>query len=106
MFYSVGLTPGPIGNPTTYHPITNNIQVIDIIKKYGVINLNDLNRFDNGAEVNPEILKDMGLVKKATDGIKVLGNGTLEKKLNIKANKFSDSAKKQIEDLGGKAEVI
>ena len=48
----------------------------------------------------------MGLVKKAIDGIKVLGNGTLEKKLNVKANKFSLSAKKQIEDLGGKAEVI
>ena len=75
-------------------------------KVYAVINLDDLNRFENGAEVNPEILKDMGLVKKAIDGIKVLGNGTLEKKLNVKANKFSLSAKKQIEDLGGKAEVI
>lgn len=75
-------------------------------KVYTVINLDDLNRFENGAEVNPEILKEMGLAKKATDGIKVLGNGTLEKKLNVKANKFSLSAKKQIEDLGGKAEVI
>ncbi len=75
-------------------------------KVYVVINLDDLNRFDDGAEVNPTILKEMGLVKKATDGIKVLGNGTLKKKLNVKANKFSVSAKKQIEDLGGKAEVI
>ena len=75
-------------------------------KVYAVINLDDLNKFEDGAEVNPEILKDMGLVKKAIDGIKVLGNGTLEKKLNVKANKFSLSAKKQIEDLGGKAEVI
>lgn len=75
-------------------------------KVYVVINLDDLNRFEDGAEVNPTILKEMGLVKKATDGIKVLGNGTLKKKLNVKANKFSLSAKKQIEDLGGKAEVI
>ena len=75
-------------------------------KVYVVINLDDLNKFDDGAEVNPTILKEMGLVKKATDGIKVLGNGTLKKKLNVKANKFSVSAKKQIEDLGGKAEVI
>ncbi|MBR3198811.1 MAG: 50S ribosomal protein L15 [Bacilli bacterium] len=75
-------------------------------KVYVVINLDDLNRFDDGALVNPTILKEMGLVKKATDGIKVLGNGTLKKKLNVQANKFSVSAKKQIEDLGGKAEVI
>ena len=75
-------------------------------KVYAVINLDDLNRFDDGALVNPEILKEMGLVKKAIDGIKVLGNGTLKKKLNVKANKFSLSAIKQIEDLGGKAEVI
>ena len=66
----------------------------------------DLNKFENGAEVNPEILKDMGIIKNALDGIKVLGNGTLEKKLIVKASKFSASAKKQIEDLGGKAEVI
>ena len=77
-----------------------------LFRRLPVINLDDLNRFENGAEVNPEILKDMGLVKKAIDGIKVLGNGTLEKKLIVKANKFSLSAKKQIEDLGGKAEVI
>ncbi len=75
-------------------------------KVYAIINLDELNKFENGAEVNPEILKEMGLIKKAIDGIKVLGNGTLEKKLNVKANKFSLSAKKQIEDLGGKAEVI
>ena len=75
-------------------------------KVYVVINLDDLNRFEDGTEVTPEILKEMGVVKKATDGIKVLGNGTLKKKLNVKANKFSLSAKKQIEDLGGKAEVI
>ncbi len=75
-------------------------------KVYAVINLSDLNRFEDGAEVTPEILKDMGLVKKTLDGIKVLGNGKLEKKLTVKANKFSASAYEQIEKLGGKAEVI
>lgn len=73
---------------------------------YAVINLSDLNNFDNGAEVTPEILKTMGLVKNQLDGIKVLGNGTLEKKLVVKAHKFSSAAKEQIEKLGGKAEVI
>ena len=75
-------------------------------KVYAVINLSDLNKFENGAEVTPEILKDAGIIKKAMDGIKVLGNGTLEKKLTVKANKFSLSAKEKIESLGGKAEVI
>ncbi len=75
-------------------------------KVYAVINLDDLNRFENGAEVSPEIWKDMGLIKNMQDGLKVLGNGKLEKKLNIKANKFSKTAIKEIEKLGGKAEVI
>lgn len=73
---------------------------------YAVINLSDLNNFENGAEVTPEILKDMGIVKNGLDGIKVLGNGTLEKKLTVKAHKFSNVAKEQIEKLGGKVEVI
>ena len=75
-------------------------------KVYAVINLSDLNKLEDGAEVTPEILKDMGLVKNALDGIKVLGSGKLEKKLTVKANKFSASAFEQIEKLGGKAEVI
>lgn len=75
-------------------------------KVYAIINLDDLNKFEDGAEVTPEILKDMGLVKKQLDGIKVLGNGTLEKKLTVKANKFSKTAKEAIEKTGGKAEVI
>jgi large subunit ribosomal protein L15 len=75
-------------------------------KVYAVINLSDLEKFEDGAEVTPEILKDMGLVKKQLDGIKVLGNGKLTKKLTVKAHKFSDTAKKEIEKTGGKAEVI
>lgn len=74
--------------------------------EYAVINLSDLNRFENGVEVTPELLKDMGILKNQLDGVKVLGNGTLEKKLVVKANKFSKVAKEQIEKLGGKAEVI
>ena len=73
---------------------------------YAIINLSDLNRFDNGVEITPEMLKEMGLIKNLQDGIKVLGNGTLEKKLTVKAHKFSEKAKAEIEKLGGKAEVI
>lgn len=75
-------------------------------KEYAVINLSDLNKFENGATVSPEILKEMGILKNQLAGVKVLGNGTLEKKLVVKAHKFSNVAKEQIEKLGGKAEVI
>ena len=74
--------------------------------RYAVINLSDLNKFEDGAVVTPELLSEMGLVKKQLDGIKVLGNGKLEKKLVVRAHRFSDVAKEQIEKLGGKAEVI
>ena len=74
--------------------------------EYAVINLSDLNRFEDGAIITPELLKEMGLIKNQLDGIKVLGNGTLEKKLTVKAHKFSDRAQEQIESLGGKIEVI
>ena len=74
--------------------------------RYATINLSDLNRFEDGALVTPEILKEIGLLKTQWDGIKVLGNGTLEKKVNVKAHKFSSVAKEQIEKMGGKAEVI
>jgi large subunit ribosomal protein L15 len=75
-------------------------------KEYAVLNLNDLNRFEDGTEVTPEMLKENGIVKNAKSGIKVLGNGTLEKKLTIKAHKFSGSAAKAIEEQGGSYEVI
>ncbi|MBR1376951.1 MAG: 50S ribosomal protein L15 [Bacilli bacterium] len=74
--------------------------------EYAVINMTDLNRFEDGAAITPELLKEMGLVKNQLSGIKVLGNGTLEKKVNVKAHKFSAKAVEQIEKLGGKAEVI
>ena len=73
---------------------------------YAVINLSDLNKFEDGAIVTPEILKEMGILKNQLDGVKVLGNGKLEKKLTVKAHKFSTTAKDAIEKMGGKAEVI
>ncbi len=74
--------------------------------EYAVINLSDLNNFEDGAIITPEILKNMGLVKKQLSGIKVLGNGNLDKKLTVKAHKFSQTAVEKIESLGGKVEVI
>ena len=74
--------------------------------KYAVINVSDLNRFKDGDVVTPELLKESGLVKKELNGIKVLGNGKLEKKLTIQANKISESALEKIKEAGSKAEVI
>ena len=74
--------------------------------RYAVINLSDLNKFEEGATVTPELLKETGVISKVLDGIKVLGNGTLEKKLTVKATMFSKTAKEKIEKIGGKAEVI
>ena len=73
---------------------------------YATVNVSDLNRFEDGTTVTPELLIETGLVKKELDGIKVLGNGELTKKLVVKANKFSGSAKEKIENIGGKTEVI
>ena len=74
--------------------------------RYTAVNVAALNAFEDGATVDTEALKKAGLVKKIGDGIKVLGNGTLEKKLTVKAAAFSESAKATIEAAGGKAEVI
>ena len=73
---------------------------------YATLNLSDLNKFENGAEITPELLKEMGILKNQLNGVKILGNGKLEKKLTVKANKFSETAKDAIEKMGGKAEVI
>ena len=74
--------------------------------KYAVVNVSDLNRFKDGEVVTPELLIESGLVKKELNGIKILGNGTLEKKLTVRANRFSTSAVTKIESAGGTAEVI
>ena len=73
---------------------------------YAVINVSDLNRFDNGTVVSPALLKEVGLVKNQLDGIKVLGNGKLEKKLTVQAHKFSKTAVEKIEKSGSKIEVM
>jgi large subunit ribosomal protein L15 len=75
-------------------------------KRYAIVNVEDLNIFENDTVVTPEILKEKKLVKKELCGIKILGNGTLEKKLTVKANIFTNSAITKIEQLGGKTEVI
>ena len=73
---------------------------------YAIINVADLEKFKEGTVVDKELLVKEGLITKELDGIKVLGNGTLTKKLTVKANKFSETAKKKIEDVGGAVEVI
>lgn len=75
-------------------------------KEYTIVNLDDLNVFENDAEVTPADLMEAGIVKKEQSGIKVLGNGELERKLTVKAAKFSASAKEAIEAAGGSCEVI
>ena len=73
---------------------------------YATVNVSDLERFDEGTVVDIELLKSVRLVNKELDGLKVLGNGELTKKLTVKANKFSDTAKEKIENVGGTTEVI
>ncbi|TFD99361.1 MULTISPECIES: 50S ribosomal protein L15 [Jeotgalibacillus] len=75
-------------------------------KEYAVINLDALNRFDEGTEVTPELLIETGVVSKERAGIKVLAKGTVEKKLTVKAHKFSSAAKEAIEAAGGTTEVV
>lgn len=74
--------------------------------EYNVVNLSALNQFEDGATVDIQALMDKGLVKGLKDGVKVLGNGELTRKLTVSANAFSKSAKEKIEAAGGKAEVI
>ena len=75
-------------------------------KEYAIVNLDTLNRFDAGTEVTPELLLESGIVSKAKSGIKILGNGTLDKKITVKAHKFSASAVEAIEKAGGQTEVV
>lgn len=76
-------------------------------KEFAIINLATLaERFENGAEVTPEVLREQGIIKNQKAGVKVLGNGDLNVKLTVKAHKFSKAAKEAIENAGGTAEVI
>ena len=74
--------------------------------EYAVVNVGDLERFDANTVVTPALLKEVGLVKKEYDGVKILGNGKLSKALTVQANKFSKSAEKAITEAGGKVEAL
>ena len=74
--------------------------------EYAIVNLEDLNVFENDSVVDVQALIEKGLIKNVKDGVKVLGKGELTKKLTVKANKFSESAQKAVEALGGSVEVI
>lgn len=75
-------------------------------KEYTIVNIETLNHFEDGTEITPDLLLETGVVSKLNAGIKVLGNGKLEKKLTVKAHKFSASAVEAIEAAGGKTEVV
>ncbi len=80
----------------------NNIFAKEVVS----VNVGSLNRFENGAEVTVETLKQAGIIKKTGDALKILANGELTKKLTVKADAFSEAAKAKIEAAGGKAEVV
>lgn len=75
-------------------------------KKITAINIDDLNVFEPGTEVTPELLLEVGVIKKIGDGVKILGDGTLDKALTVKVHAFSKTAEEKIAAAGGKAEVI
>ncbi len=75
-------------------------------KEFVVLNVRDLNRFDEGSEVSPDLLIEQGFVKNIRDGLRILGEGTIEKKLTVRAHHFSSSAKEKIEAAGGTVEVL
>ena len=75
-------------------------------KEYSIVNLKDLERFDNGTHVNPEKLMEVGLVRKVVDGVKVLGDGEITKPLTVSAHKFSKVAIEKIQAAGGEIKVL
>ncbi len=75
-------------------------------KEYAIVNVSDLEKFEEGTVVNMELLLKEGMIKKELDGLKILSNGNLTKKLTVVANKFSKEAKTKIEAVGGKIEEV
>lgn len=75
-------------------------------KEFAIVNLSQLDKFENNMEITPTLLMESGIIKKELDGIKILGRGELTKTLTVKAHKFSASAKAAIEKVGGKVEVL
>ncbi len=74
--------------------------------RYAIVNVKDLNVFNDGTEVTPELLKEAGIVKAMHDGVKVLGDGVLERKLTLKVHKVSRQAEEKVTAVGGRVEVI
>jgi large subunit ribosomal protein L15 len=74
--------------------------------QYEIVNIDDLNKFEEGTTITPELMEEAGLIKQVKDGVKVLGNGNLDKNVSVQAHKFSKTAIEKIESAGGKAEVI
>ena len=75
-------------------------------KEYVIVNVSELNRFDDNMVITPEVLLSEGLIKRINDGVKILGDGEISKKLTVKAHKFSKTAAEKIEAAGGKVEVM
>lgn len=75
-------------------------------KQWAIVNVSELNCFDEGTVITPELLKEAGIIKNILTDVKILGNGNVEKKITVQAKKFSKSAVDKIESAGGKAEVI
>ncbi|MBP0979108.1 MAG: 50S ribosomal protein L15 [Oscillospiraceae bacterium] len=102
-----GVRPGFEGGQMPLHRRVPKRGFVNIFKKrFAVVNVGDLDRFEDGANIDSEMLIKSGLVKDTLDGVKVLGNGDINKKLNITAKAFSKAAKEKIEQAGGKAQVI
>ena len=74
--------------------------------KYSEINVSTLDKFEDGAEITPELLQESGLIKKLNDGVSVMGNGEITKKVTVHAHRFTKTAKEKIEKAGGKAIII
>ncbi len=102
-----GVRPGFEGGQT---PLYNRIPKFGFNninrKEYAIVNLSQLEKFDNGAEVTVETLIEKGIIKNELNGVKILGRGELTKTLTVKAKKFSASAQAAIEKVGGKAEIV
>jgi large subunit ribosomal protein L15 len=75
-------------------------------KEYAIVNVRELNSFEDGSEINPEVLLNAGLINSTKDGVKILGDGELEKKLTVRAHKISRQAEEKITARGGRVEVI
>ena len=102
-----GVRPGFEGGQTPLFQLLPKRGFTNINRKdFAIVNLSTLNRFEEGTEVTPDLLLETGIVSNVKSGVKILGNGQLEKKLTVKANKFSASAKEAIESAGGTVEVI